>query len=86
MDTTKSIEAEKEISTKLQTVTQLTPVDQLHIVFDLGDVDYIASAFIRICLQTAKTTSGKFSVQKTNPFVMKIFMMTGLDKEQTFLD
>lgn len=82
MDSPTSMEVEKVIQNKFREVTSKTPADKLGIVFDLADVDYIASAFIRICLETAKMTGNKrFSVTNTKPFVMKIFKVAGLDKE-----
>lgn len=82
MDSPASMEVEKSVLAKLAEITSSVPAEKLSIVFDLKEVDYIASAFIKICLQAAKSTGhGNFSVVNTNPFVMKIFKMSGLDKE-----
>lgn len=82
MDSQTSMEAEKKVLSKLAEVSAENLTSKLNIVFDLTDVDYIASAFIKICIQAAKTTDqGNFSIINTNPFVMKIFKMAGLDKE-----
>lgn len=82
MDSPASMEAEKIVLQKLAELTAKTEAQELNIVFNLTDVDYIASAFIKICIQAAKSTErGKFSIINTNPFVMKIFKMAGLDKE-----
>lgn len=82
MDSVASMEAEKVLTTKLASATKEIPADKLKVVFDLGSVNYIASAFMRVCIQTAKIVSReKFAVRRTSPFVMKIFVMAGLDKE-----
>jgi len=47
--------------------------------FDLAEVEYVASVFLRICLQTAKAAGpGRFSVVRVNPVVKKVFMIAGL--------
>jgi anti-anti-sigma factor len=50
------------------------------IVFDLHDVDYISSSFIRICVSVAKQAGpGQFSVVHCQPFIKKTFKISGLD-------
>ena len=52
----------------------------LKVVFDLKDVSYIASSFIRICMGMAKEfDTGRFSVVNCNPFIKKTFKIAGLD-------
>lgn len=51
------------------------------IVFDLREVDYIASSFIRICVSYAKQANpGRFSIVNCQPFVKKTFKISGLDE------
>lgn len=51
------------------------------IIFDIGGVDYIASSFIRICIQYAKLAgSGRFSIVNCQPLVKKTFKISGLDE------
>jgi anti-anti-sigma factor len=51
-----------------------------NIVFDLKEVDYIASSFIRICVSHAKQAgTGRFSIDHCQPFVKKTFKISGLD-------
>ncbi len=51
------------------------------IIFDIGEVEYIASSFIRICVIHAKQAgSGKFSIINCQPFVKKTFKISGLDE------
>ena len=57
---------------------ELKPGDKM--VFDLKEVDYIASSFIRICVLYAKQFgSGRFSIRHCQPFVKKTFKVSGLD-------
>ena len=50
-------------------------------VFDLRDVEYVASSFIRICVSHAKQVgSGQFSMVNCQPFIKKTFKISGLDE------
>ena len=50
------------------------------IVFNLKDVDYISSSFIRICVSVAKQAGpGQFSIAHCQPFIKKTFKISGLD-------
>jgi anti-anti-sigma factor len=52
-----------------------------NVVFDLKEVNYIASAFIRICVSTAKSVEkGGFSIQNCAPILKKTFKIAGLDE------
>ncbi|MFH1653579.1 MAG: STAS domain-containing protein [Pseudomonadota bacterium] len=82
MDSTASMEANKQISAKLDEISKEVDLKNIKVVFNLKEVDYISSAFMRICLQTVQTiTQENFSIKETSPFVMKVFKMTGLDKD-----
>jgi len=51
------------------------------IIFDLKDVEYISSSFIRICVSVAKQAgTGKFSIVHSQPFIKKTFKISGLDE------
>jgi anti-anti-sigma factor len=51
------------------------------VVFDLKGVDYVCSAFLRICLQAAKLKGADaFSLANVNPPVMLVLKTAGLDK------
>ncbi len=51
------------------------------IVFDVKEVDYIASSFIRICVSYAKQAGpGRFSMVNCQPFIKKTFKISGLDE------
>ena len=74
MSTPECIEAEKKLNDNLDSsVTSIT--------FDLTKVDYISSAFLRICLTMAKRMSaGGFSIIGVQPEVKKIFKIAGFDR------
>ncbi|MCP4550844.1 MAG: STAS domain-containing protein [Bacteroidetes bacterium] len=68
---------EKQIQEKVDELKN----DQLIVNFNLLDVDYIASSFIRICITTAKQlTDGNFRISNTNPMIKKVFKISGLDE------
>lgn len=51
------------------------------VIFDLGEVDYISSAFLRICLTVFKGQGAAgFSIVNAQPSVKKVFMIAGFDK------
>jgi anti-anti-sigma factor len=53
----------------------------LTLVFNLAEVDYISSAFLRLCLQAAKTSSGgTFRIVNASPAVKKLFVVAGLEQ------
>jgi anti-anti-sigma factor len=50
------------------------------LVFDLAEVSYIASSFIRVCVNAAKQVPrGRFSIVNSKPFIKKTFKIVGLD-------
>lgn len=54
---------------------------EFKIVFDLREVEYISSSFIRICVHVAKQTAqGQFSIAHCQPFIKKTFKISGLDE------
>jgi len=54
--------------------------NDIKVTFDLDKVDYIASAFMRICLATAKALQeGNFTITNTTPMIKKTFKVAGLD-------
>ena len=53
----------------------------LTIVFDLATVEYVASAFIRICLiAVRRSRKGGFSITNPTPFVQEMLRMAGLEQ------
>ena len=51
------------------------------VVFDMKDVEYIASSFLRICIHVPKSIgSENFSLINISPHVKKVFKLSGFDK------
>ena len=72
-----------DVFTKISEEMSSTGGDKgdLKIVFDLKDVDFVASSFIRVCLFVAKKISqSNFSITNTSPHVNRTFKVSGLDK------
>jgi len=51
------------------------------IVFDFSDLEYVASAFLRICVKVARLAGAtKVKVLKPSKDILHVFTMTGFDK------
>ena len=51
------------------------------LVFDVKEVNFFSSSFIRLCVAGKKRVeSGNFSIVNSNPFIMKTFKIAGLDE------
>ena len=51
------------------------------VVFDLAEVDYVSSAFLRLCLQVGKQKgAGQLSLVHVKPQVLKVLKIAGFDK------
>ena len=75
LDTANCQRVEEELFNKMRET-------KIPVIFDLHDVDYIASAFLRICLKATKEVgSGNFSVINVHPNVKKVFKIAGFDKQ-----
>lgn len=78
MDTMNSMEATGIFDKGIKEIT--TQPEGLAVIFDLKGVEYISSAFLRLCLSAAKSVrKGGFSIINTEPQVMKVFKIAGLD-------
>ncbi len=54
------------------------------VVFNLTAVEYVSSAFLRICLEASKTAGkDKFMLVDVPPHVMKVLKISGLDTQLT---
>jgi anti-anti-sigma factor len=74
MDSKNSMEAEKIID---QTINKKSPQK---IIFDLKNVTYVASAFLRICITIVKKMGkDSFLIINTQPQIKKIFEISGLE-------
>ncbi len=51
------------------------------VAFDLKAVDFVSSAFLRICISAAKKKgAGKFQVLNAAPQIKKVFKIAGMDQ------
>lgn len=79
MDTAASIEADKIFQKFFLEAAAKNPAS-LHIIFDLDGVSYVASSFLRLCVSAAnKVEKDDFMVINTDPQIMKVFKIAGLD-------
>ena len=54
---------------------------EVKVVFDLGEVDYVSSVFLRVVLMVARDVGrGSFSIVNANPFISELFKTAGLDQ------
>jgi anti-anti-sigma factor len=73
MDTNATILIEKELAEKIEGL-------KTQVIFDLMEVEYIASSFLRLCLKAAKDLGeDNFSIIRVRPQVQKVFKIAGLD-------
>lgn len=83
LDTQNCISLSEEINNKLQELKQgLSEKDKPEekIDFDMTEVTYISSSFIRICLTTFnQSQKGNFAIINCDPFLKKTFKIAGLD-------
>jgi stage II sporulation protein AA (anti-sigma F factor antagonist) len=55
--------------------------NQAPVVFDIGRVDFVSSAFLRICIMAAKRAGeGNFKVAHAAPQIKKVFKIAGMDQ------
>ncbi len=51
------------------------------VVFDLAGVDYVSSAFLRLCQVVYKQVEGgRFQICNASPLVTRVFKIAGFDK------
>lgn len=75
LDTANCLKIEDELFTKVQE-------SKVPVIFNLQDVDYVASGFLRLCLRVVKEVGpGNFSVINVHPNVKKVFKIAGFDRE-----
>lgn len=77
LDSTTSIQLEKEIETSLKDIETL--------IFDFADLNYLSSAGLRILLVAQKVMDkqGKMIIRHVNEDIMNIFSITGFDNVLT---
>ena len=61
---------------------KLEQLNDCSVVFDLSQVSFVASSFLRLCLKTARAAgAGRFSVRNVTPEIKKVYVICGLDKQ-----
>jgi anti-anti-sigma factor len=62
-------------------VLQKAQADGLPVVFDLAGVQFVASAFLRLCLVVGQKVAGsRLTLVNVSPPIKKVFKIAGLDK------
>jgi anti-anti-sigma factor len=75
LDTVKCREIESELFKKMDEESNLP------VIFDMKNVVYISSSFLRIILQAfKKATAQKFNMINLSPDIKKVLKMAGFDK------
>jgi hypothetical protein len=60
---------------------------KLPVIFDMQNVEIVASAFFRICLVVGKKAGGdKLTIKKVSSPCMRMFKIAGLDRIFTFAE
>lgn len=70
LTTLQCMEVEKELYARIRDAG-------LPVVFDMRDVDVIASAFLRICLTVYKEAGDRLSIVNLSPAVRAVFKIAG---------
>lgn len=83
LDTINSSTVAEEVYGQIKTLKPDIDSEELpgdKVVFNMSGVDYIASSFIRICVNASKMVQkGNFSITNCDPFLKKTFKIAGLD-------
>jgi anti-anti-sigma factor len=80
LDTLASNSVEQEINNAFAEIDN-TDLPELKIIFDLAKVDFVSSAFMRVCLKYAKKVAqGNLELINTDLKIKKTFKIAGLDK------
>lgn len=76
---------EPELSSRIEVF--LTDRDRASVVFDLAEVEYVSSAFLRICLWCCKLVGNRnFSIRRVSPELFKIFRIAGFVEMMNITD
>lgn len=55
--------------------------------FDLGAVEFVASSFLRLCIQATRALGNeRFELARPTPLVREVFTMAGLDQHLRIVD
>ncbi len=74
LDTVNCSKWEKELLDKVKE-------SKIPVVFNLANVEYVASGFLRVCLQISKLAgNGNLELINMSDYVKKVFTLSGFDK------
>jgi len=74
LDTVNCAKWEKELLDKVGS-------EKIPVIFDLGNVEYVASGFLRVCLQISKLAGAEnLKLINVNEYVRKVYSLSGFDK------
>ena len=77
LDTVNCAKWEKELFEKVKD-------EKLPVIFDLGNIEYVASGFLRVCLQISKLAgTDNLKLINVNEYVRKVYSLSGFDKYLT---
>jgi len=80
MDAATSTVDDPVVAARMEEALAAPQGEALRVVFDLSGVEFVASAFLRICMATSRRAgAGRFEVVSTSPQLKKIFLVAGLD-------
>lgn len=69
-----------EIGSTIDRILKENPPQTVSILFDIGQVEYVSSLFLRTVIKSAKKVpKGKFRLTGANPFVRKVIQSSGLE-------
>ena len=84
LDTVLSSQIAAELESKFESLTENTEkaaVLDFSLIFDVKEVNFISSSFIRLCVAGKKRVKdGSFSIRNSDPFIKKTFKIAGLDE------
>ncbi len=84
LDTIISTQISAELESKYSSLNEKedsTALLDFGLVFDLKEVNFISSSFIRLCVAgKKKVKDGTFCILNSDPFIKKTFKIAGLDE------
>jgi anti-anti-sigma factor len=83
LDTVLCSQLSQELEAKFTSLLEKENPDNMldfGLIFDLKEVSFISSSFIRLCVAgKKKVKDGSFSIINPDPFIKKTFKIAGLD-------
>ncbi len=71
---------DSEIESAIELILKENPPQTVSIIFDISQVDYVSSLFLRTVIKSAQEVpKGKFKLTGANQFVKKMIQTSGLE-------